>query len=186
MVSKIIFIFGCFLIMVCPIALPMDRAPRSMEGYWNENGKKMEDTSNIKHKGYFGAQLWVISNKNFFDIWNTPETPKLNLVKKTVRNKDIFVVLMFTAPGADANGNADVVFDFLLKKPDGSAYADYKDLDAWHNKPVPKAGDIQLAVQDIGVKIEDNDPLGKYTVEVLVKDKIKGVELPLSYEFEVE
>jgi hypothetical protein len=50
--------------------------------------------------------------------------------------------------------------------------------------PAPKA--LQLARDFTGIRIEPKDPAGVYTVEVVVKDHVKKVELHLVRKFTVE
>ena len=40
-----------------------------------------------------------------------------------------FYIIIFINPGAYGNGNANVTCDVLIKKPDGSIYSEFKDVD---------------------------------------------------------
>lgn len=154
----------------------------SEEEGWFISGGRSPDTENIKTKDGFGAQLWLTNDEKFFDSWNKPETPRLTILKSTKRNEPVFVIILFINPGVNEKGKTDVTFDVSVKKPDGSIYADFKDLEVWQEKPALAKNQIQLAAKHIGIGIENEDPLGKYTIEVLVKDNIKKVELPLYHE----
>jgi len=156
------------------------------EGWHDQNGKMVKNSDNIKMQNGFGAQLWVISNENFFEEWKKPETPKMNIIKTAIRNKPVFAVIFFASAGVNEKGESDVTFDFLLKNPNGGVYAEQKGMEAWVNKKSAPAGQIQLAIQDVGIVIEDKDPAGKYRFEAVVHDNIKKVSLPLVYEFTVE
>jgi hypothetical protein len=85
-----------------------------------------------------------------------------------------------------ADKTADVTFETIIRKPDGSLYADQKDMIGAQGPidPSPKA--LQLARDYEGVLIEPKDPAGVYTVEVVVKDNVKKVELRLMRRFTVE
>jgi len=157
------------------------------EDTWLNNGKDIvQDSENIKAKDGFGAQLWLINPGDFFEKWNTPETPKLEVTKRARRNVPISTVILFVNPGVNNKSKCDIIYNILIKKPDGEVYANFKDVEVWQNKPAPLKNTIQLAAQNIGIMIENKDPLGKYTVDVLVKDRVKNVELPLHQEFIAE
>ena len=157
------------------------------EQCWSVNGKDVtEDAENVKAKDGFGVQLWLIKPNDFFEKWNTPETPKMAVTKTAKRNIPISTVILFINPGVNEKNECDVVYDMVIKRPDGGVYSDLKDVEAWCNKPPPPKNQIQLAVQNIGIDIEDKDPLGEYTVDAIVKDKIKKVELSLHQEFVAE
>ena len=42
---------------------------------------------------------------------------------------------------------------------------------------------MQLSVANLGVRIEDNEQLGLYTVEAKIKDNIKNITLDLKTDF---
>jgi hypothetical protein len=154
---------------------------------WSINGKEVtEDTENVKTKDGFGVQLWLIKPNDFFEKWNTPETPKMAVTKTAKRNIPISTVILFINPGVNEKNECDIVYDMVIKKPDGGVYADLKDVEVWCNKPAPPKNKIQLAVQNIGIDIENKDPLGKYTVYAVVKDRVKRAELSLHQEFIAE
>jgi len=151
---------------------------------WSKDGELTENTENIKAEKGFGAQLWLIDDEKFFDDWLKPETPRIRPVKSIKRNKPIFAIVLFVNPGLNEKNYANVTCDVLIKDPNGNVYEDAKDIEVWQNKPMHAKNQVQLAVSNVGIIIEDDDPLGKYAVEAIVKDNIKNVRLPLYQEFE--
>jgi hypothetical protein len=79
----------------------------------------------------------------------------------------------------------DVTYDIVIRKPDGSIYGEQKDFVGLKGKYVAPAHSLQLAKERMGIRIDSQDPSGTYTVEVMVRDHIKKVELPLKAAFEV-
>ena len=177
--KKVIFLFITLFIFFHSSAL-------FSEDVWLKSGKGMEDTENIKAKDGFGAQLWLISNPDLFEKWDTPELPKLNPVRRVKRNNLFYAVIIFAGPGINKEDKCDVVWDIKITKPDGSIYADIKDLEAWRNGPSFPENEVQLATQHIGIVIEEKDPLGEYTVDTIVRDNIKKVSLFLRQKFLAE
>lgn len=174
--SKVLFSFVFFLSLVSGF-------PYKSEA-WMINGKdEVDNGENVKEKEGLGTMLWLIKPNDFFEKWDTPETPKLEVTKEVKRNVPISAVVLFVNPGVNDEGKCDLVYDMIIRKPDGTVYADLKDLEGLQNKSASLKNSIQLAVQNVGIMIEDKDPLGKYTVDAVVKDKVKKVEVPLHNEF---
>ena len=154
---------------------------------WRKDGKPASDTPNRKSKNGFGAQLILTEDAQFFADWNNPETPNLTMLKKNKahRNVPLFSAILFVDPGVDSTGSMDVTYDIVIRKPDGSIYGEQKDFVGLKGKYVVPAHDLQLAQERMGIRIDNQDPAGTYTVEVTVHDHIKKVELPLKATFEV-
>lgn len=176
---KAIFLFILLSVFVCYPSYPG-------ESVWLDNGKPTEETENAKSKDGFGAQLWLTSDENFLEKWNKPENPKLAITKRAHRNKPVCVIILFINPSVDEKKECNIVGDILIHQPDGKVYEDIKDFKIWQNRPAPPKDYMQLAESDIGIVIEDKDPLGAYTIDVLVRDRIKNISIPLHYEFIAE
>ena len=154
---------------------------------WRKDGKPAADTPNMKSKNGFGAQLYLTQNTQFFEDWNKPGTPNLTELKnnRAHRNVPLFSAILFVDPGLDSKGSVDVTYDIVIRKPDGSIYGEQKDFVGLKGKYVAPAHSLQLAKERMGIRIDSQDPSGTYTVEVIVRDHIKKVELPLKATFEV-
>lgn len=153
---------------------------------WMQNGTTLVETNNTKSCKGFGAQLWLTDKTKFFEDWNKP-TPGVMLqpTRRAIRGKPFFTVIIFVNPGVLPDGNCDVTGDIIVKKPDGTVYGEIRDANFWKKLPSP-GNDLQLAVDYLGIVIEPNDPAGRYLVEAVVRDNVKGVELILSEYFTVE
>ena len=154
---------------------------------WRKDGKPAADTPNMKSKNGFGAQLYLTQSAQFFEDWNKPGTPNLTELKnnRAHRNAPLFSAILFVDPGIDSKGSVDVTYDIVIRKPDGSIYGEQKDFVGLKGKYVAPAHSLQLAKERMGIRIDSQDPSGTYTVEVMVRDHIKKVELPLKAAFEV-
>ena len=154
---------------------------------WRKDGKPAADTPNIKSKNGFGARLHLTQNAQFFEDWNKPGTPNLTELKnnKAHRNVPLFSAILFVDPGTDSKGSVDVTYDMVIRKPDGSIYGEQKNAVGLKGKFVVPAHDLQLAQERMGIRIDNQDPPGTYTVEVTVRDHIKKVELSLKATFQV-
>lgn len=154
---------------------------------WRKDGKAANETANMKSKDGFGAQLFLTEDAQFFQNWHKPETPRLTTLEKDKarRNVPIFTVILFVDPGTDASGAADVTCDIVVRKPDGTVYGEQKDMAGWRGNYIVPAHNLQLSAGRMGIRIEPQDPSGIYTVEAIVRDNIKKIELPLKTSFEI-
>ena len=134
----------------------------------------------------FGVQFFLVEGEKFFADWEKPQPPHIAPVSIAKRGVPICTAVIFVGAGLKSDGKADVTYDTVVRKPDDSVYARDKDLVGAQEKidPSPKA--LQLARDFTGIRIEPKDPAGVYTVEVVVKDKVKRVELHLKRRFTVE
>lgn len=156
---------------------------QSEEYGWLQNGKPVPDSDNIKSKNGFGAQLWIINDESFFDQWNKPETPNVPITKTAIRNKPVFIIILFINPGLDQGSKANVTTDITIKSPDGNIYGEFKEIEIWQRNYLAPRNSIQLAVNHLGIKIEDNEQLGVYKIEATIKDKLKNIVLELTTDF---
>lgn len=154
---------------------------------WQEdNDKLVEDSPHIKSIQGFGAQLWLTDDTEVFEKWNVP-TPGFQIAKvnKAERGKPILPIIIFANPG-EKDGLCDVTCDIVVKLPDGEVYGERKNGNCWKGLPSPPNGELQLGAETLGIVIEETDPAGRYTVEAIVKDNIKNLELQLEQYFDVE
>jgi len=145
------------------------------------------EQKNVKVNSGFGAQLWLTDDTNFFKKWNVPSPGftfrKVNIAK---RGEPILVVMFIANPGVNAKGLCDVTCDITVRAPDGAIYGEKKNMNCWKDLPAPPSGDIQVTQGTMGIKIEDKDKAGRYTVEANIRDNVKGAPILLEQYFDVE
>jgi hypothetical protein len=173
-----------FLFILAPLLLIGFLSAQEAQS-WRKDSKAVPNTPSMKSKSGFGAALFLTENAQIFEDWNKPETPKFTPVEKARRNIPIFTVILFAEPGTDASGTADVTGDIIVRKPDGSLYGQQKNIVLWKHKYPAHSHATQLSEGYLAIRIEPKDPAGIYTVEVIVRDQIKNVALPLKATFEV-
>jgi hypothetical protein len=79
-------------------------------------------------------------------------------------------LLVFYGCKANEKGNYVAEVDYRIVKPDGSVYTEIKDTELWKNKPAMPEGQLGLAVDRVGLIAELGDPVGVYTVELVISD----------------
>ena len=161
----------------------LSKAPPSS---WQKDGKPIPDSESRKSEKDFGAQLLLTEEAKFFENWAKPETPTLARTDRARRNVPIHTVLLFSNPGLDKSESADVTADVTIRKPDGNTYSEPAHLVCWKGAYKGAPFSLQLGGQHIGIRIEPRDPAGKYSIEAIVHDNIKKVDLELHKTFEVD
>lgn len=142
------------------------------------------DSESSKSKDGFAAQL-VFVDVSTIDDPRDVDPAKLTAAKVVERNKPHAAVIFFSGAGADDKGNADVTYDLTFRAPDGSVAFQTKDVRGWDRK-APEAGKMQACLNPLPVTVEPNDPAGRWTVEALVHDNVRKVDLTLKAPFEVK
>ncbi len=149
-----------------------------ISGTTNQPPASMADTNG------FGVQFALIEDKKFFDNWNTPAIPHFTNTFVASRGVPIYTMVVFAGAGLRSDGTADVTYDVIVRKPDGSIYGQDKDLIGVKERIDPDG--LYLVRDYFAVRIEPNDPAGEYTVEISVRDNVKKSELHLKRKFTVE
>jgi hypothetical protein len=145
-----------------------------------------DDSVTLVSTNGFGVQFALTEEEKIFADWDKPVPPHYTPVSVARRGVPIFTVVVFAGAGLRSNGTADVTFDAVIRKPDGSVYGRDKDMVGVQGRidPSPKA--LQLARDYMGIRIEPKDPAGTYTAEVVVRDNVKKLELHAKRTFTVE
>ena len=154
-------------------------------GWVDRNGTPSPDAPDRKSCGDFGAWL-VLTDKEeeAFTNWDTPsEGVHLPSTEEIERGKALSTLLIFAGCAVDNIGNCNLLVKYKILQPDGSVYADLPYQEAWIDKPVPPNKTLGLSVGYVKVIIENDEPLGKYTVHANVFDKNSQTQLSLTSHF---
>ena len=144
------------------------------------------NTDNIRSVGTFGAQLWLVSNGDFFENWRKPEAPTIDPVQIAQRGQSIYTVVIFYGETATPAGLGNVSYDISVLRPDGTIYNRRDALVGFQNLVPTDSRELQLGRNYLNISIGPDDPAGSYTVNVTVHDNVSKVDLPLKQTFVVE
>jgi hypothetical protein len=150
-----------------------------------QDGQPVEREPWSQSDGKFGAQL-VLTDKpqQLFEDWEKPARGVgISVADSVRRGVPIVAVVFFTGCGADAKGLAQTTVDFTAYRPDGKPYGEAFEGELWIDKPPPAQGQIQLGVSTMGIVLEPGDPLGVYTIQATIVDKVTGKKFVLEREF---
>jgi hypothetical protein len=145
-----------------------------------------ENVDNIKSQGNFGAQLWLVIGRQFFEDWRKPETPAINPVEIVPRGQTAYTAIIFYGISRDQGGLGSVAYNIVVKRPDGSVFDQRNDVIGWQNLAPSDEKQLMLGRDSMSITIGQGDPAGLYTVDVTVRDNVSRVELPLRQHFVVQ
>ncbi len=121
----------------------------------------------------------------FLAEWNNPLRTQSPVIKtRTVfhRGEIIFPVVLYSTNGLTPEGTADITYTMLFRRPDGSIYERLEDRVVVNGIP-PKG--VGICKDKVGLKIEEKDPFGEYTLKVTITDKVKNVPVEMLFNFSV-
>ncbi|MFZ4598277.1 MAG: hypothetical protein ACOYNN_06490 [Terrimicrobiaceae bacterium] len=134
-----------------------------------------------------GLFLWVAlaeDAQGFLREWAQPSQPNTPVIKTRTsfhRGEIVFPAIMFSTDGLTPEGKADITYRFVFQRPDGSVY---EDMTGVVINGTPAKG-IGIFKDMAGLKIEDTDPFGVYTLNVTITDRVKNVSVDMPFAFTV-
>jgi hypothetical protein len=160
-------------------------SPVAVHGQWREGGEVVPDTAWSKHQHRFGAMLLLSAQPEIFlEAWAQPtEGVPIQTADTVPRGVPVVAFVLFTGCEPDDQGLCNASVDITVLRPDGSVYSRFEDADLWKMKPAIAEGALELAADYVGVVIEPDDPLGRYTFRVTVRDLNAGITLDLEQHF---
>lgn len=159
-------------------------------------GQKARDTiglvNTMETKNGFSAQFWMTTDEQIFAAWAKPGAIRSLKPSATVkRNTPIYLALFIASPGGrgstkpgDSRATSDVTFDLYLVNPSGILSLAYQQRIAWKG-PAPSPGLVYLARDHGTLNFEAIDPLGNYTVVVVLHDNVRKTDLKLTRKLEL-
>ena len=135
----------------------------------------------------FSGVLVITPDKDWESKWNTsPESiPYFSSGSKLSKGGKLFVITMYSNPQLDTSGAASVSMDIDVLRPDGTASSHAEGADCARGKIQGPARSFYLCRQVVEFFDEPADPVGTWTVRILLRDDVRKVSIPLSMEFVV-
>jgi hypothetical protein len=172
-------LLGCFLLPSICLA----------QGGWiNRQGDLVPETESVKSQDGFSAMFVITADKNWQEKWDTPpETvPHFSEAKEVGPGEELYILTFLANPKADAeSGMTDVVCDFIVLRPDGTDSARELDMPCFKVRLHGNPRSVYLSEASLKYVAEPADPRGTWTVLITVKDRARGVAIPLRGSFVV-
>ena len=156
-------------------------------GWRDSNGKPASETNSMKSIDGFGGLLLATTDDDWEKKWNTPpETkPKFTAAGRVPYGKTIYILTFFANPKVDPQGNAEVRCDLRLLDPAGHVALQQKDTDCYSGALQGSPYAQRLSAPVLAFSGEPGDPEGTWLIEVILRDTVRQVELPLRTSFEL-
>ncbi|MEI6562594.1 MAG: hypothetical protein WCO68_11030 [Verrucomicrobiota bacterium] len=148
----------------------------------------------LETKDGFSAQFWMTTDEQVFYTWAKGSSIRsLKPTIKVKRNIPVFLALFLANPGVKSvvapvsgkiNTSSDVTCDLYLISPNGTLSLASKQRVAWKGVP-PAPGLVCLARDRGALSFEVIDPLGEYTLVLVVRDNVRKLEMKLSRKLEL-
>jgi len=160
----------------------------AQSGWIDMQGKPVSESDSTKSRDGFSATVVVTPDKDWRNKWDTPpETiPHFSESKEVGPGGELFILTFLANPKIDqASAMTDVACDFIVLRPDGSDSTRELDMPCFkaHLPGDPKG--VYLSTASLKYIAEPADPPGTWTVIVVVKDRLRKVEIPLRTDFVV-
>lgn len=139
-------------------------------------------------KDGFSGVMVVTADPDWLKRWMTPSTDgfRLATTKEVRLGETIHVLTFISNPGLDARDHADVRCTLRLTRPDGAADRQVPESPCFGGGLAGSPRHVYLVNLAVQVFAEESDPVGVYTVDMLLRDAVRGVELPLRTRFELK
>lgn len=166
-----------------PIVLRLARVSPESSHWRDQTGKPVAETESMKSKSDFAGSLLATTDEDWKEKWAGKTPPRFNKAETVPYGKKVFILIFFSNPQIDASGTANVRCDLQIFAPTGKVTLAQKDVTCYTG---PLKGDpfaLRLSAPVIGFSGDPGDPPGTWAVEVLLRDTVRNVELPLRTTF---
>lgn len=157
-------------------------------GWRTPDGKQVPETDAMRTVQGFSGRLLITSDSDWQEKWDTPaeHTPVFNQADEVGTGGTLTLLTFLANPKVGADGMTDVACDFVMLRPDGSASTGAKDLPCFKVKLEGDPTHVYLSTTNLQFLAEPGDPPGRWTFRITLKDRLRGVEVPLSASFSLK
>lgn len=147
--------------------------------------RELPDQSVYAKDGLYLKVALLDDPKEFLAEWarrTGMQSPPIKTRTSFRRGEVVFPAVMYSTNARNSDGEAEITCTLLFRKPDGSIYEKLEDLKVVKGRPPDGVG---LSESKAGLKIEDADPFGEYTLKATITDRIKDVTVEMLFHFSV-
>jgi len=161
--------------MLACLSLPA----KDVTSAWFAEGQFFEESASQRLTNGFGGRLDFTDDPNFILNWHT----NWNSISSIKPLERVYIVI-FVASNYDAE-DQDVVYDITIKFPDGSVCSHFTNQPAVKQKLTTATGlpdakpTLRLSRRSTIFYTDPPDPLGSYTVEVELRDRLRKTSVKL-------
>jgi len=174
-------IFALFFLAAATPALPQTF-------FWKGSlGHPEPDSAARKTVSGVGAWLLVTSDEDWEAKWNIPSTtiPAFTEASTVTIGKRVFILAFVANPTHSEQGDVNVTCDFEIERPN-HVVTHQHDIECLKGRVLGSEGTLYLTKQIVGFVGEKDDPQGKWTVRITIKDLNRPVSIPLETSFTLQ
>jgi hypothetical protein len=151
-----------------------------------EPGLALQSDQGVYFKdSVFFRVLLAEDPKSFLEQWSKAAKPAAEIYKTKTsfhRGDTVYPAIIYATGTLSLDGLADISYSALFRRPDGSIYENLEGLTVVKGVPPPGAA---LSEKKVGLKIEEDDPFGEYTVKITITDNLRQVPVEMLFHFTV-
>lgn len=172
--------------MAMAVALWAPGAPAGAQAWRAPDGTPGPSSESRREVDGFSAMLLVTPDMDWQDKWDTPPDviPHFREADRVARDERL-AILVFYANPAVVDGRADVVLGLRVVQPDGNAQLHAPEAACFSGPLGGDLANVRLCETSLGYIADPDDLSGDWTVEVVVRDRLRGAEIPLRTRFRV-
>lgn len=150
-------------------------------------GRLLPETEARRSRDGFAASLVITPDRDWQAKWDTPpETvPHFTEADEVAEGGELAILTFLSNPAIGPSGTTDVACDFVVTRPDGSTSLEELDMPCFNFELKTDPRNVYLTAASLKYVAEPSDQRGIWTVAVTVKDRVRGVGLPLCASFVV-
>lgn len=157
-------------------------------GWIDQGGNPVPDSNSQKSVRGFGGMLVVTPDVDWEEKWSTPSghTPHFTAANQVKVGQELTILPLFTNPKVGDDGFVRIKCDLRVIRPDQSLSIDEKDLDCFtydFTGTKPNLRNIWLSGVIPKYIGESTDLKGEWIVELVFKDVVRNVLVPLKTTF---
>lgn len=156
------------------------------EGGWIDRaGNPVPNSDEMKSSDGFGGWLVVTPDSDWEAEWDTPSdhVPDFTTVEEVRVGEVLAILPLFINPKLDSSGFARVHCDIRIVRPDRTISMDEKNLNCFTYQLNRDPRSIWLSALIPKFLGEPLDPTGKWQVELILRDMVRNIAIPLKTSF---
>ena len=155
------------------------------EGWISGDGAPVANSDEMKSVNGFGGWLVVTPDSDWEEKWNTSsETiPEFTTAEDVSYGEQLTILAFYINPKTQSSGEIDISCDIKVTRPDGSSSVDAKHVRCAGGQLEGDPRNVRLTSAIMEYVGEASDPPGKWIVEVVLTDRVRGIAVPLKTHF---
>ncbi|EAR59560.1 hypothetical protein [Neptuniibacter caesariensis] len=155
------------------------------EGWYTQDGEVVPNSDSIKSIAGFGAWLVVTPDKDWEEKWDTPPetTPYFTEASEVSYGDYLTILTFFINPALNEQGEVKLLCDIKVTRPDGTFSIDMDGIECASGVLKGNPRNVRLTSIVLKYIAEKDDLLGKWGVDVTVRDSNRRVDIPLKTHF---